>query len=147
MDLDISQPLDPTLLVPYVPKPVVICLYRSIQSTSLSLLREYGKVVEFGPAYTNVPVTSFPFDYLILDLREEDHRFYYQRYIFRNHTNYHLILYRYSFETSNGIYFHNEITEFPSLQVSKDEFDMVLLESPLPAPPSCLVSLCRYFFK
>ena len=47
------------------------------------------------------------------------------------------------FENNNGIAFHNEITEFPNIQISKDEFDFLLVESPLPEP-HCFLSLCRY---
>jgi hypothetical protein len=140
------HPLEQTLYVPYYPKPFIFCLFKSIPEDVMMLLRDYGKVITFSQAYLNRPIQAFQFDYMIIDFREEDHRFYFQRHISRHTDNYHFILYRYSFETNHGIFFHNEIVEFPSRQVNKDEYDMLLLETPMPAP-HCLLSLCRYLCK
>lgn len=142
--IEISQSLDPPLIVPYYPKPFIIGLYKTLSSDTLQLLRQYGKVILFGNAYTNVPIQSLSFDYFIIDLREKDHRFYYKRYIYNYHEQYYCILYRYIFENNNGIFFHNELTEFPTTQITKEEFDTILLESPLPSPSCCLASLCNY---
>ena len=140
---NISQPFDPTLIVPYTHKPFVFCLFKSMDNSDITLLNQYGKVVIFGQAYINRPVHTFSFDYLIIDFRDNDHRFYYQKHIMKYHEQYHFILYRYSFETNHGILFHNELVDFPSHQVTKDEFESLLLEKPLPSP-NCLLSLCRY---
>ena len=143
----ISQPIDPaSLVVDYVPKPFILCLYKSLSDSDIDVLRQHGRVILFGPAYINRPVHTFQFDYLIIDFREEDHRFYYQRYIKRHFDRYHIILFRYSFETNNGITFHNELVDFPPSQISKDEFDAGLLEPPLPAP-HCFLSLCHFCCK
>ena len=146
-DIEISQPLDPSLLVTHHPKSFIICLYKSIPNETMILLKHYGTVVTFGPAYTNVPVSTFPFSYLIMDLRQEDHRSYYQRHVLRYQNQFNIILYRYAFETNNGIAFHNELCEFPSHQVSKEDFDEMLLESPLPAPPNCFLSWLKNLCK
>lgn len=127
-----------SLVVEYIPKSYIICLYKSIEENDIEHLRQHGKVVIFSRSYLNLPIHSYPFDYLLLDFREEDHRFYYRRHISTQHTHYHLILFRHCFETNNGIYFHNELTEFPRHQVLKEEFDAILLENPLPAPNCCL---------
>jgi len=144
----ISQTIEPnkiasSLIVEYIPKPYIICLYKSLEENDIEHLRQHGKVVLFCKSYTNLPIQSFPFDYLILDFRIEEHRYYYQRHIFHNYSNYHLILFRHCFETNNGISFHNELTDFPRHQVLKNELDALLLEKPLPAPNCCL-SLFRF---
>jgi hypothetical protein len=149
-DIDISQPLDPApvpyLVVVYKPKPFILCLYKSLSDESLSLLRQYGKVILFSQIYINISIHKLLFDYLIIDFRDEEARYYYQRFIKRYMDHYNIILYRYSFENNNGIEFHNELSTFPNRQVSKEEFDTILLETPIPAP-NCCFSFCKYLCK
>ena len=137
----ISQPFDPTLCVPYIKKPFVICLFKTISDSQLLSLLHHGKVVRFGQEHHNLPF-HFIFDYFIIDLRDETQRFYFQRYILKYLESYHIILYRYCFETTE-IPFHNELVDIPPHQINKEEFDLLLLNKPLPAP-NCLLSLCRY---
>jgi len=133
----------PTLIVDFVPKPFILCIYKSISKHDLDHMKQHGRVVEFGNAFVNRPIDSYPFDYLILDFREDDHRYYFQRHVYHHSSNYHLILYRRFFETNNGLTFHNEIIDFPPHNVFKEEFDNHLLENPIPAPNCCL-SLIRH---
>ena len=135
-----------SLLVPFTSKPFVLCLFKSLSEDQIELLKQHGKVIQFGPVFMNRSVHSFSFDYFIIDLREEDHRFYYQRHVMRYHEQFHIVLFRYSFETNQGILFHNELVDFPNYQISKEEFDVLLLETPLPSP-SCFMSLIRFCMK
>jgi hypothetical protein len=137
--------LPDALIVPHIPKSIILCLYKSIQDDIIEQLSKNGKVIVFGQEHLNRPIYHFPFDYFIIDLRVEEQRFYFQRHISRYHIHYYFVLYRHSFETDNGIQFDNHLTEFPHDQVSKEEFDGMLLENPLPAP-NCLLSLCKYLF-
>lgn len=149
-DIDISQPLDPSpssdLVVVYKPKSFILCLFKSLSDESISLMRQYGKVILFSQIYINISIHKLLFDYLIIDFREEEGRYYYQRFIRRYIDNYNIILYRYFFETNNGIQFNNELSTFPNRQVSKDEFDTMLLEPPIPAP-NCCFSFCKFLCK
>ena len=129
-----------------IPKSFIICLFRDIPEESELLLREYGKVVRFGQPFSNRPIHLFQFDYFIIDFRITEDRYYFKRYIINQMDTYFIILYRYYFETDHGMHFHNELVEFPSRQISREEYDTMLLESPLPAP-HCLLSLCRYLCK
>lgn len=138
-----NNELNSALIVDDRPKPFIICLFKSIPDSVLTILRNFGKVIIYGQAYINLPIETLEFDYFIIDLREEYHRFYCKRYVMKHLEKYYFILYRYFFENNNGIAFHNEITEFPNIQISKDEFDFLLVESPLPEP-HCFLSLCRY---
>jgi hypothetical protein len=139
------EPLEP-LYVFHKQKPFIICLFRDIPNEAETLLREYGKVIIFGPPFANRPLHLFLFDYFLLDFRKEEDRFYFKRFISNNSDSYFFILYRYYFETDHGMTFHNELVDFPSRQISKEEYDLMLLESPLPAP-HCFLSLCRYLCK
>jgi len=138
----ISQPLDPSLMVEYNPKPVVICLFKSLSDTDFFSFQYHGKVIRFGPEHRNLPFSSFSFDYFIIDLRQEEQRFYFQRHIIKYTDSFSIILYRHCFETTL-IPFHNQLTDIPAPQINKEEFNLLLLDEQLPAP-NCLLSLCRY---
>lgn len=142
MDQEYLQPL----FVPYTPKPFILCLFKSLSESDMLLLRDYGKVIQFSQAYLNRPIQSYPFDYLVIDFRKEEERFYFKRHIVPFYEDFYFLLFRHSFESNHGMFFHNEITDFPNVQISKDDFDTMLLEKPLPSP-NCLLSLCRYLCK
>lgn len=107
-------------------KKIVICIHKDISKECIDLLSEYGKVLFFEDHYQNIEPNILYFDYLIIDLRKEVHRNYYKLTLYNNH-NYYFVLYRYWFEGNNGIYYNNEITEFPSRQSAKKNYDKLLL--------------------
>ncbi len=111
---------------------IIICLYKSIPEDVVSLLKTYGKVIIWSSIYENINCDLIEFDYFIIDLREEQQRLYYQSFIL--HKTYRLVLYRHSFETNNGIAFHNEITDFPPKRAFRNDFDTLLFQEPLPVP-------------
>ena len=96
----------------------------------INTLSLYGKVIFLEESYQNIEPSKLIFDYLIIDLRNEINR------------NYYYILYRYSFEGNNGLYYHNEITDFPSKQSTKNMYERLLLFENV-YEPNCCVSLCR----
>ena len=124
-------------------KPIIICLFKSICS---DLLQKYGKVVRYESVYTNIQIDQIEFDYFIIDLRQEEDRFYYRRHIMYHYDDYFYLLYRYCFETNQGLFFHNEITELPPYQINKEEYDTLLLKPIIPVP-NCFISLIRYICK
>jgi hypothetical protein len=94
-----------------------------------------------APCYCQ-PLLSF--DYLVIDLRNEVHRNYYKINLM-NHVNndkYYYVLYKYCFEGNNGLYYNNEITEFPRRQVDKRNYDKLLL-LPNVYEPKWYISLIR----
>lgn len=107
-------------------KKIVICIHRDISKKDIDIMSLYGKVVFLEDSFQNVDPTMISFDFLILDLRKEVHRNYYKIY-FYNNNKYYYVLYRYFFETNNGIFYNNEITEFPSQQSSKINYIKILL--------------------
>ena len=109
---------------------IVICLYKSLDKEELELLQRYGKVVCFNKTHLNLPLERFEFDYFILDLRKEDQRIYFQKYT--SHAK--RLLFRHSYETNNGVPFHNELSSLPKEQALKTDFDFLLFSQPIPSP-------------
>lgn len=120
---------------------IIICLYKTLSSDGSSLLKKYGKVIEIDSSYLNIDCNLLSFDYLVIDFRVIQYRVYFQKYIM-NQNSYHLLLYRHSYETNNGIPFHNELCELPPEQALKIDFDKLLFMEPLPSP-KCYISLFR----
>lgn len=126
----------------YNDKRIVICIHKDIDKKNINILSLYGKVVFLEESFQNIDPSKLSFDYLIIDLRKEIHRNYYKIYFYKN-TNYYYILYRYSFESNNGIEYNNEITDFPLQQSTKYYYDKLLLLENVYEPKWCL-SLCRF---
>jgi hypothetical protein len=122
-------------------KSIIVCIHKDISKKDINTLSLYGKVIFLEESYQNIDPSKLIFDYLIIDLRNEINRNYYKIYLYKN-KNYYYILYRYSFEGNNGLYYHNEITDFPSKQSTKNMYERLLLFENV-YEPNCCVSLCR----
>ena len=123
-------------------KPIIICIHKDISKKYINILTFYGKVLFLEEPYQNIEPNKLKFDYLIVDLRNEMCRNYYKIYLYKN-TDYYYILYRHSFETNNGLYYNNEITDFPLKQSTKNTYDKILLLENI-YEPKCYISLCRF---
>lgn len=125
-------------------KRIIICIFKDIPKKEMDILKLYGNVVEFSENMMNIEPQFIEFDFLILDFRKDNHINYYQFYFYKN-DKYYYILYRFFFETNNGLTFHNEITEFPQKQLDKINYKKLLLQKPI-SPPKWYVSLFRTCF-
>ena len=125
-------------------KKIIICIHKDISKNEIDLLYSYGKVLFFEDYHQNIELSLLSFDYLVIDLRNEVHRNYYKINLM-NHVNndkYYYVLYKYCFEGNNGLYYNNEITEFPRRQVDKRNYDKLLL-LPNVYEPKWYISLIR----
>jgi hypothetical protein len=122
-------------------KKIIICIHKDIPKKEIDTLLLYGKVLFFEDCYLNIEPYELTFDYLIIDLRKDTHRNYYKLNLY-NKDEYYYILYRYWFESNNGCKYNNEITEFPSEQPNKKNYDKILL-LPNVYEPKWYISLFR----
>jgi|Laugresu1bdmlbsd_1035121.scaffolds.fasta_scaffold04856_4 hypothetical protein len=125
-------------------KRIIICIFKDIPKKEIDILKLYGNLVEFSENMMNIDPQFIDFDFLILDFRKDIHINYYQFYFYKN-DKYYYILYRFFFETNNGLTFHNEMTEFPPKQLDKINYKKLLLQRPI-NPPKWYVSLFRTCF-
>lgn len=107
-------------------KKIIICIHRDISKKDIDIMSLYGNVLFLEDSFQNIEPARLSFDFLIIDLRKDMHRNYYKIYLYKNN-NYYYVLYRYFFETNNGIFYNNEITDFPSQQSSKTNYLKILL--------------------
>lgn len=125
-----------------IEKRIIICTHKDIPKKELEVLSLYGKVLFFEEAYLNIDPLTLNFDYLIIDLKKDTHRNYYKLYLYNKNEYYYYILYRHWFESNNGCVYNNEITEFPSQQLNKKNYDTILL-LPNVYEPKWYISLFR----
>jgi hypothetical protein len=125
-------------------KKIIICTYKEISKNEIAILKQYGKVIQFNAFMSNISPDKLDFDYLILNFKDEIHRNYYQFNFYKNN-DYYYILYRFCFETNNGITFNNEINELPPKQAAKINYHKLLLRKKLESP-RWYVSLFRTCF-
>jgi hypothetical protein len=139
-DIKESEPLvqnDPNV------KKIIICISKNLSKEDINLLQYYGRVISYDhDIINNVDLFSVDFDYFIVDLRQLNDRMYLQKMILPNLTQLHLILYKWNFESDNGISYEVERDCFPPKQVNKQLFDQLLLQKPIQSP-SCILSLLK----
>lgn len=122
---------------------IVICLSKSLSKDEKKLLEFYGRVIEYDHSVNhNVPLREVECAYLLVDLRRDNDRYYLQKYILPVLSDIHLILFKHSWEGDNGMSFECQRTELPVKQVSKKEFDTMLVQQPL-EHQHCIVSFLK----
>jgi hypothetical protein len=131
--------------------PFIFCEYKTLSKPDLQLLVSYGTVLRYANGYgthsgvncyKNRDPNEFVFDYLILNFRVQEERIYFQKYILPHHDHYHIILFRYPYETNNGIKVHNELTKLPLREAFAEDFNRLLLQEEIYSP-RCCISLYR----
>ena len=117
-------------------KRTVLCITRDINEEDLSLLTDYGKVLDYDhDLHNNLNPDKIDWDYLIVDLREKNDRYFYMKCIVPLKSKYQVIVYSYGFETDEHVpNCDNQINSFPKKQARKEDFDALLLQQRLKRP-------------
>ena len=80
-------------------KKIVICITRDISKEDMAVFQGYGKVIEYDhDIHNNLPASAFPYDYLVIDLRESGDRYFLMRNILPFKAEYSIVVYSYAFE-------------------------------------------------
>ena len=107
---------------------MVICISKDIDELEEKILADYGKVVRYEhDLHNNIDSSTLSFDYLIIDLRKKDDRYFYMKEILNKRDKYHVVLYNYCFEENPDFTCDNIITSFPKKQATKKDYDALLL--------------------
>jgi hypothetical protein len=122
---------------------IVICISKALSKDEKKLLEFYGRVIEYDHSVNhNIPLREVECAYLLIDLRRDNDRYYLQKFILPVLSEIHLILFKHSWEGDDGMSYECERHELPPKQVSKKEFDLMLVQQPL-EHQSCLISLLK----
>lgn len=117
-------------------KKIVICTTRDISDEDKALFNQYGKLVEYNDRiHANMPIDSYPWSYLVFDLRESEDRYALMRMVLPYKENYRVIVYSYKFESDEIIpEADNIIHSFPKVQAKKIDFENLLLQKRISKP-------------
>ena len=125
---------------------MVICISKDIDELEEKVLSDYGKVVRYEhDLHNNIDCDTLSFDYLIIDLRKKDDRYYFMKQILNKKDKYHVVLYNYCFEDNSDFTCDNIITSFPKKQANKKDFEALLLIKRI-KQPRCVVDFLKKCF-
>jgi hypothetical protein len=110
-------------------KRIILCITRDIAEEDLSLLKEYGKVLSYDHnLHNNLACDRFDWDYLLLDLRDSDCRYYMMRHVLPHKDEYAVVVYHFPFEDQEDlIEADSYFTSFPRKQATKIAFNQLML--------------------
>jgi hypothetical protein len=123
-------------------KKIVLCITRDLSSEDQALFTQYGRLVEYNDRiHANLPIDSYPWEYLVFDLRKSEDRYALMRMVLPYRENYRVIVYSYKFESDEIVPdADNHLSSFPKIQAKKVDFENLLLQKRI-AKPRCWVSL------
>ena len=124
-------------------RPFIIIHSRPILQEEKDLLRSYGELLEYSPAYVNIPLGKLRFRYLLLDINEKEARILLQK----NATeSYHIICICRWWEKEEAfleqIHPENILRKLPARSPFADDFNRMLLTGKVSAP-SCLLAVWK----
>ena len=118
---------------------MVICISKDIDEVDEKILADYGKVIRYEhDLHNNIDSATLSFDYLIIDLRKKDDRYFYMKEILNKKDKYNVVLYNYCFEDNSDFTCDNQINSFPKKQANKKDFDSLLLIKRIRQPRACI---------
>lgn len=129
-------------------KKIIICTTRDIAKEDLAIFEGYGRVIEYDhDIHNNLPASAFPYDYLVIDLRESGDRYFLLKSILPFKEKHTIIVYKYAFERDEIVpEANNHLSSFPKKQALKEDFDLILSRPRIEKPKwymsllSCIIS-------
>jgi hypothetical protein len=121
-------------------KRVIICVTRDIAEDDLSLLKGYGKILSYNHnLHNNLSCDRFEWEYLVLDLRDSDCRYYYMRHVLPHKDEYSICCYHFPFEDQDDLLeVDSYFTSFPKEQATKKSFNELMLMKRLTKPRAAI---------
>jgi hypothetical protein len=125
-------------------KRVILCITRDIAQEDLSLLKEYGKVLIYSHnLHNNLAADRFQWEYLILDLRDSDCRYYIMKHVLPHKDEYSICCYHFPFEDQEDLLDSDSyFTSFPKHQATKQSFNELMMMNRI-KKPRATVSLLK----
>jgi hypothetical protein len=118
-------------------KKIVICHTRDVDKKVLDLLAKFGTVLSYDHnIHNNIDPATVEFAYLFVDMRRKSDRLYYQKFL-HNNLAYHMVLYKWKFESDMGLPFQSQFSKFPVAQANRRTYDMLLTTTPIEPPSVC----------
>jgi hypothetical protein len=109
-------------------KKFVLCITKDLKKEDKALFKDYRFVEYEDDIHKNIPIETYAWDFLVLDLRERGDRYCYMKEVAPNKHKYHVIAYGHAFELDEiDIEYDNALSKFPERQAKKEDFEMLLM--------------------
>lgn len=120
---------------PFNDRRFIIILSRELEEEDKRIFRQHGKVLEWKPAYLNVPFESLEYDYLFIDVRTKEARLTLNR---QDLTKFNLVSYCYWIQKNTDDFLLQlkpvQITSIPQQAINRKDFEQMLLSTKIHAP-------------
>jgi hypothetical protein len=124
-------------------KSFILVHSRPITVEEKDLLRSYGDVLEYSPAYTNIPLSKLRFQYLLLDINVKESRVLIQK---NSLEPYHVVCICRWWEREEAFLkelpAENILRHLPARSPFKEDFERMLLTGKVSAP-SCILAVWK----
>jgi hypothetical protein len=119
----------PLLQDPVAPKQFILCISKDLTKDDLDLFKNINIEVYDDSIHRNVQISSYPFDVLVLDMRQKGDRYTYMKEVQAHRELYNVIVYCHGFEKEEGYVddADNIISKLPEKQANKQDFLSLLL--------------------
>jgi hypothetical protein len=124
-------------------KRYILIHSRELTQEEKDLLRSYGEVLEYSPAYTNIPLAKLRFQYLLLDINLKESRVLLQK---NTTEDFHVICLCRWWEQElpflQQIQPENILRNLPARSPFVEDFNKMLLQSKI-SSPSCILAIWK----
>ena len=130
-------------------KKIILIVSKDISPEDMRLFQSF-KVIEYDhDIHANLPISSYDWEILILDIREKGDRYCYLKEVQTNRDAYKVVVFCNAFEEDLIDDADNVISKFPERQARKEDFSMLLFTKRLKKPRwwvslgQCLLSVVK----
>jgi hypothetical protein len=124
-------------------KRFILIHSRPLTHEEKELLRSYGEVLEYSPAYTNIPLAKLRFQYLLLDITVKESRVLIQK---NSTEDFHVVClcrwYELHLDFLQELRPENILRHLPARSPFAEDFNRMLLTAKVTSP-SCILAVWR----
>ena len=108
-------------------KQYILCITRDLSKQDKELFAKLDVEYYNDKLHRNLPISSFDFDVLVMDLREQSDRYAYIKEVKPRRKDFYVILYSFGFEKDEIVDCDNQLSKFPEAQPTAQQFLEMLL--------------------
>ena len=121
--------------VPLGVRKFVLCITKDLKEEDLALFKDYRMVEYDDQTHRNIPIDTFAWDFLVLDMREKGDRYCLIKEVYPKKHKYHVIVYCHGFEEDDvDVEADNVLTSFPIRQARREDWELLLLSHRVKKP-------------
>jgi len=108
-------------------KQYILCITKDLSDDDKKLFAKLDVEYYNDKLHRNLPISSFDFDVLVMDLREQSNRYAYIKEVEPRRKDFYVIVYSYAFEKDQIVDCDNQLFKFPEAQPTAQQFLEMLL--------------------